>query len=272
MCGTSTGLRRPVAPHKEGQAMRNRISGKPPTAKQQKAFMRFAVDNCPEVVFWMGKEGDFIYVNKVACSRLGYSEDELLGMSVMDIDPWYNITEWPHHFEELRQAGSMVFESRHRRKDGATFPVEVNVSYLDLDGNEFLGAVVRDISDLMTAGEANREIGNRFDAVFRAFEDPVFVLDDSGIILDANPATRDALGFGKDELVGKGINEFLTPASREHFLEVFNNVLKDESARCRMDFVRKDQSVRSFECRPEVITDDEGVITSVMLFQKVAAS
>jgi len=252
--------------------MRNRISGKPPTAKQQKAFMRFAVDNCPEVVFWMGKEGDFIYVNKVACSRLGYSEDELLGMSVMDIDPWYNITEWPHHFEELRQAGSMVFESRHRRKDGATFPVEVNVSYLDLDGNEFLGAVVRDISDLMTAGEANREIGNRFDAVFRAFEDPVFVLDDGGIILDANPATRDALGFGKDELVGKGINEFLTPASREHFLEVFNNVLKDEGARCRMDFVRKDQSVRSFECRPEVITDDEGVITSVMLFQKVAAS
>ena len=50
------------------------------------------------------------------------------------------------HMEELRRSGFMVFESVHRRKDGTTFPVEINASYIRLE-RDYILAVVRDVTE-----------------------------------------------------------------------------------------------------------------------------
>src|SRR5579864_4809118 len=88
----------------------------------------------------------FLDVNEKACKDLGYTREELLSLTVYDIDP--NADESCHTavLEKLMESGFVVKETVHRRKDGSTFPVETSLKYVSLDRN-YVVAVTRDISD-----------------------------------------------------------------------------------------------------------------------------
>jgi PAS domain S-box-containing protein len=78
--------------------------------------------------------GRFIDVNETACQRLGYTRDEMLSLSIPDVivagDSPFSMQV---NVEEIRRTGFKIIEGRHRRKDGSTFPSEVNVQYIDLN-------------------------------------------------------------------------------------------------------------------------------------------
>jgi PAS domain S-box-containing protein len=94
------------------------------------------------------EEGRLIYVNEKACSTLGYDRDELLAMRVMDIEELFSDEEsWRRHVDEVRGEGQMMIEGSHKRLDGTTFPVEVNVKYISMGGKEYLFAIHRDITE-----------------------------------------------------------------------------------------------------------------------------
>lgn len=96
----------------------------------------------------------FLDVNEHAHSALGYTRQELLGMSVTDIDPLVTLPRFMDHVARLRNTGALTLETLHRRKDGATFPVEVSARLIRLD-REYLLAIVRDITQRRKA-EAER--------------------------------------------------------------------------------------------------------------------
>jgi len=107
---------------------------------------QFSVDHAADPVFWIAPDARVVYANSKACEQLGYSREELLGMTVHHFDPDFPPEVWPKHWEELKRRGSMTFESRHRTKDGKLFPVEITVNYLGFGGKEYNCAYVRDIS------------------------------------------------------------------------------------------------------------------------------
>ena len=115
---------------------------------------QFSLDSAADAVFWMGPDARFVYANEKACKSLGYSKDELLLMTVHDVDPDFPREVWEEHWEEMRRKSSFVLESHHRRKDGHVFPVEVSVNYLKFGTEEYNCAFVRDITDRKRAAEA----------------------------------------------------------------------------------------------------------------------
>lgn len=117
---------------------------------------QFAVDHAAEPVFWVCPSGHFMYVNEAACQSLGYSREELLKMTVADIDPLIAAENWPARWREIRERGAFRVESHHRRKSGETFPVEITVSYQHHGSCEFCYAFARDISARKRAEEALR--------------------------------------------------------------------------------------------------------------------
>jgi PAS domain S-box-containing protein len=96
----------------------------------------------------------FLDMNEKVCATLGYSREELLAMSIFDIDP--NLDRSHHTCLAPRGTGFAVKETCHRRKDGSTFPVEVNMKYIQLDRG-YVVAVVRDITERKRAEAALQE-------------------------------------------------------------------------------------------------------------------
>jgi PAS domain S-box-containing protein len=103
----------------------------------------------------------FLDVNDQACRDLGYSREELLSLTVQDVDPNAN----PARIEEVdklyQQAGFAMVESVHRRKDGSTFPVEINIKPVTVDGRLYYVSVCRDITERKQAQQALRESEER---------------------------------------------------------------------------------------------------------------
>lgn len=97
----------------------------------------------------------FIDVNGRSCLDLGYSREQILGMKVHDIDPNADESMVAKINEELRNSGSVVVESLHRRKDGSTFPVELSIKTVHLD-RSYVVTVARDITERKRAERALR--------------------------------------------------------------------------------------------------------------------
>ena len=86
---------------------------------------RIGIETAAEPLFWITPEARIIDANRAACRSLGYTREELLSLSVQDIDVQYDHQAWPGHIADLRRLGSMTFESTHRAKDGRLFAVEI---------------------------------------------------------------------------------------------------------------------------------------------------
>jgi len=120
-------------------------------AESRLRLIQFALDNVNEEAFWISKEGDILYVNKATCKALGYSQDELVGMKVHDVDPTEFAKNRDLNWEQVKKSRQDVIETFHRRKDGTIFPVEVNRNYLIYEGQEYEFSFARDISERRSA-------------------------------------------------------------------------------------------------------------------------
>lgn len=118
-------------------------------SNQRLRLMSFALDQVREAAYLVDRRGAFFYVNQEACRAHGYSAEALQQLKVTDIDPDMTpegITATWHQLWANPQ-GSMTFEARHRRRDGAVFPVEIHATPIRFENRDLALALARDISE-----------------------------------------------------------------------------------------------------------------------------
>ncbi len=96
--------------------------------------------------FWIDPTGRIVTVNDLACRSLGYTQEELIGKHIWDIDPDFAPEDWPPAWAAIRAGRVISLESCHRRKDGSIFPVEVTANHVQYGGEEYDFAFVQDIT------------------------------------------------------------------------------------------------------------------------------
>jgi len=101
--------------------------------ESEKKF-RNIFNNSSEAIFIHDTNGRFLEVNDVACERLGYMREELLGMTPMDINTLESEQIISERIRSLHQEGQICFETTHARKDGHRIPVEVTSRLIDYQG------------------------------------------------------------------------------------------------------------------------------------------
>ena len=131
---------------------------------------QFSVDHAGDPVYWLGPDARFFYVNARACQHSGYSQEELLSMSVTDMDPNFPATSWPQHWEEVKRRGSFTFESQHRTKDRGLVEVEITANYLEFEGKAYDCSFVRDITERKRAEQAILQLNERLRTANRELE------------------------------------------------------------------------------------------------------
>ncbi len=101
---------------------------------------REAVEKASVRIFWLDSRGRFIYANEATCSALGYTHEELMRLTIGDIDPFFSRDEWNRFTERLRSHRSMVLQAFHTRKDRMKISVEMafNIGEIDERGIIFV--------------------------------------------------------------------------------------------------------------------------------------
>jgi PAS domain S-box-containing protein len=87
---------------------------------------RTFVDHATDAFFLFDDRNVVLDVNRQACERLGYRREELVGLTAIDFDPDVTPAQLEEMQRKLDDKQIIAFESRHRRKDGTIFPVEIS--------------------------------------------------------------------------------------------------------------------------------------------------
>jgi PAS domain S-box-containing protein len=113
---------------------------------------RLLFDNVNDAIFLTAIVDDETFgqikeVNDTACRRLGYSREELVGMTLRKIDPNLSIEEWNILKAQIKKQGEYLCERIHRAKNGDLIPVEIYIKQIELDGKGYNLAVARDLTE-----------------------------------------------------------------------------------------------------------------------------
>jgi PAS domain S-box-containing protein len=136
-------------------------------AERSLKFTQFSIDHAADTAFWMGPTARILYVNEAACTTLGYTREELLTMTVHDLDPNFPKETWDAHWQEVKERGSFTIETVHKARDGQLIPVEVTVNFMEYSGREYNCAFVRNITERKQAEEHELELREQLERAER---------------------------------------------------------------------------------------------------------
>lgn len=174
-----------------------------------------------------------IDVNLVACQRLGYSKDELVGKSVLSINKVDNYNYISQMVQEIMIKGQYTFENIHVTKEGQEIPVEISAQLVEVDDKKCILSFVRDISErkkaeieLQRSEEKQRRLYERYRSLILNMPDSFaynkVIYDEVGTpldyeILEINEAYEKIFNVTRKEIIGKKYSELFSGENREIF-------------------------------------------------------
>ena len=168
--------------------------------RDSEARFRLLFNSSQDAVFvHAAGQGKFIEVNDVACQKLGYTREEFLHMSAVEIDAPEVRAAAAAMVEKLKHEPGALWEGLHVAKDGRKIPVEISTQKFFLDGRPTLLSTVRDITERKQAAAAHARLVT---AVEQAAE-TIVITDLQGAILYANPAFEKTSGYPRSAVLGK---------------------------------------------------------------------
>ena len=125
--------------------------------RASEARFRTFVDHATDAFFLLDEQLLVVDVNRQACESLGWSREELIGMHPREFDVVQDETSIGQLAQRSRAGEIITFETRHRRKDGTVFPVEIRSGTFEQGGKLFYLALARDITERKHAEESLRQ-------------------------------------------------------------------------------------------------------------------
>ncbi len=189
---------------------------------------RSFVDHATDALFLQDHTGRVVDVNQQACVSLGYQREELIGMLPSDFDPDADAAFTQRTLARLDAGETMAFDSRHRRKDGTIFPVEVRLRPFWINDQRFHIGLVRDITERKRTEQALRESEARLRTLLENLDRvAVQAYEPDGTITFWNRASEQFYGYTADEALGRDLVELLhAETTREHERKIMAEALR----------------------------------------------
>ncbi|MCX7178823.1 MAG: PAS domain S-box protein, partial [Proteobacteria bacterium] len=161
--------------------------------RQYQSVIQASIDG-----FWIvDAAARILDANDAMCRMLGYTREELLGMSIPDIEADESAADTAAHIREMMTIGHVQFEARHKRKDGTVIDVEVSALYVASQGDRFF-TFVRDITERKQMDQQLRIAATAFET-----QEGMLISDRDNVVLRVNQAFTDITGYSAGDVVGK---------------------------------------------------------------------
>lgn len=180
--------------------------------------LRVLFDEAPDTIIVHDDEGNVLDPNQRLIEELGYSREELTAMNVTDYEVGIDLETARELWAEMDVGDTVEVEGRHERKDGATFPVEVWISKVAVDGEPRYLAMSRDATERKEYEEALERARKELLEVIDLVPDLIFVKNREGEYRLANETTADVYGLTPEEVEGRTESEIIPdPDEAEQF-------------------------------------------------------
>jgi len=178
------------------------------------------LEKARNIILFMDMEGNILEANQAAVRAYGHTREELLALKIFDFNEQAGLD-----LEQMKQVGEqgILYEIRHIRKDGSTFPVEVSSYSTHIEDQRVSVSIIRDITERKHAERSLMDSEMRYRSLFEVAQDGIFLQEIqegeplTTKFIDANAAACQRLGYTKEELLA------LSPSYFSKEKEVFSS-------------------------------------------------
>ncbi len=170
--------------------------------RETSARLSALFENSPVMINVHDGAGNIVDPNPLLCETTGYTEAELTGMKVWELDRTVDPEEAHALWEGMAVGDRRQLDGVYQRRDGSTVPVEVHVRRLALDGDDRFVVISRDMT---RRKEREREL-ERYEAIVENAEDGIYVFDDEGHLEFVNQRVVDVSGIPSEAWVGRHVS------------------------------------------------------------------
>jgi len=193
--------------------------------------------------FWIvDLQGRLLQVNEVYCHMSGFSAQELLSMSISDLEAIESRSETAAHIQTIVTKGSDRFETRHRRKDGTIYEVEISAQCCPEIENAVI-TFARDITERKKAEGALRESEAQFRSFVENAPDGIFLTDRYRNYRLVNPVACHMTGYTAEEFALMNIRDLVPVEAVEETKAVHDRLAEDGRVSLETRLRRKDGSI-----------------------------
>jgi PAS domain S-box-containing protein len=221
---------------------------------------RQLIDQAADGIFVSTNDGNYHLINKKFCEMLGYTEDELLKLNVLDTYPDELKEIGCQRIKSVRSGESLRFERPMKRKDGTVFQVELSVARLDEQRQQ---GIIHDITERKQAEDALRQSEEKYRNIFENASEGIFQTAPDGQLLSANPALARMSGYGSaqemiDSIAELGLHLYVNPDDPKHMVRMLEQW--DKLNGFEVEMYRKDGSKFWVSMNIHTVRDAEGNI------------
>ncbi len=189
--------------------------------ESKQALICFSLDQVVEEVYWVTPDGKFVFTNKTAVERLGYSEEELLQMHIWDIVPEYDKHRRQEHWNILKKEGHLQLECLHQSRNGEKYPAKISNYYINYEGNEYEFSLAQDIT-------RQKSIEKEYKELINGMNDTAWVISFEGKFIEVNNTAVELLGYSREEFKKMGPPDIDNYLTEEKILNLVHNMKKDK--------------------------------------------
>ncbi|HOU02405.1 MAG TPA: PAS domain-containing sensor histidine kinase [Bacteroidales bacterium] len=164
-----------------------------------------------DIILLLDDNFGIVEANDKALEAYQYTRDEIIGQPLKKLIDSKAAQKLEKNFTRLDHMGYATFESRHKRRDGSVFPIEISARRVDIEGIKFYQAICRDITERKYAEEILKESEERFRKIFEESPLSIAMTDKDMGIIRANNSYCRLLGYSEEELLGMTYKDFTHP-------------------------------------------------------------
>jgi PAS domain S-box-containing protein len=217
-----------------------------------------SLSNASFEAIFISENGICIDQNQTAEKMFGYTNSEAVGRQGAE---WIVPEDHERVMSNMLSGYEEPYEVTALRKDGTTFPAEIQARMAYFQNRKVRITALKDIRIRKQAEEALRESEDRYREVVENVADIIYTLDGEGKFVFVNKSLERFFGYRLDDILNRNFRDFITPRSYELSADIFGRMLDGEDVgEFDVEFYDKEGNVRITETKMQLVWDGNRVV------------